>query len=362
MSAIGGRYEGTLNTEGSQIDGRWMQGRASLALMLRRIKPQEPERPYPYLDEEVTYRNAQDAVTLAGTLTLPPTGGPFPAVILITGSGQEDRDESLFGHRPFLVLADHLTRRGIAVLRVDDRGVGGSIGDVSQATSEDFARDVLAGVEYLKTRREIDPRRIGLIGHSEGGIIAPLAAVDSNDVAFIILMAGPGVPGDLLLEGQIAALMKADGASQAAIDAVLQEQRRVIGIIKSETDPNRAQESLRNAGYSEAQVQAWTTKWFYFFVTHDPRETLRQIPCPVLAINGSLDLQVLASVNLPAIEQALREGGNPDFTVKELPRLNHLFQTAQTGNLGEYAMIEETMSPVALETMATWIEARTKPK
>ena len=362
VSAIGGRYEGTLNTEGSQIDGRWMQGRASLALMLRRIKPQEPQRPYPYVEEEVTYQNAADAATLAGTLTLPPTGGPFPAVLLITGSGQEDRDESLFGHRPFLVLADHLTRRGIAVLRVDDRGVGGSIGDVSQATSEDFARDVLGGVEYLKTRREIDPRRIGLIGHSEGGIIAPLAAVDSNDVAFIILMAGPGVPGDLLLEGQIAALMKADGASQAAIDAVLQEQRRVIGIIKSETDPNRAQESLRNAGYSEAQVQAWTTKWFYFFVTHDPRETLRQIPCPVLAISGSLDLEVLASVNLPAIEQALREGGNPDFTVKELPRLNHLFQTAQTGNLGEYAMIEETMSPVALEAIATWIEARTKPE
>ena len=362
VGAIEGRYEGTLNAESSRIDGRWMQGSASLALMLNRLKPQEPQRPYPYVEEEVTYQNAKDAATLAGTLTLPSARGVFPAVILISGSGQEDRDESVYGHRPFLVLADYLTRRGIAVLRVDDRGVGGSTGDVLQATSEDFARDVLAGIEYLKTRRVVDPGRIGLIGHSEGGIIAPLAAVGSNDVAFIVLMASPGVPGDLFLEGQIAALRKADGASQAAIDASLQEQRRIIGIVKSETDPNRAQERLRNAGYTEAQAQAWASSWFYFFITRDPRETLRRVRCPVLALNGTLDLQVPAQVNLPAIEQALREGGNPDFTVEELPRLNHLFQTAQTGNLGEYAFIEETMSPMALEPVAGWIEARMKQK
>ncbi len=362
VDAIGGRYEGTLKAEGPQIEGRWTQGRTSLALVLQRVQPQEPQGPYPYLEEEVTYPNARDAVTLAGTLTLPPTGGPFPAVLLITGSGQEDRDESLFGHRPFLVLADYLTRRGIAVLRVDDRGVGGSTGDVSRATSEDFARDVLAGVEYLKTRREIDPNRIGLIGHSEGGIIAPLAAVDSNDVAFVVLMAGTGVPGDLVLEAQIAALLKVGGASQATIDAVLQEQRRVMDILKTEPDPNHAQEKLRGLGYPQVQVQAWTSKWFYFFVTHDPRETLRKVRCPVLALNGDLDVQVVAQVNLSAIEQALREGGNPDFTVEELPGLNHLFQTAQTGNIGEYAFIEETIAPVALETMAAWIEARREQK
>ncbi len=362
VDAIGGRYEGTLNAEGSQIDGRWMQGRMLLALVLMRVQPQEPQRPYPYLEEEVTYQNARDAVTLAGTLTLPPTGGPFPVVLLITGSGQEDRDESLFGHRPFLVRADYLTRRGIAVLRVDDRGVGGSAGDVSQATSEDFARDVLAGVEYLKTRREIDPNRIGLIGHSEGGMIAPVAAVDSNDVAFLVLMAGTGVPGDVALEAQLAAVWKIAGASQAAIDAVLQEQRRVMDVLKGEPDPHRAQEKLRGLGYSEAQVQIWTTKWFYFLVTHDPRETLRKVRCPVLALNGDLDVQVVAQVNLPAIEQALREGGNPDFTVQELSGLNHLFQTAQTGNIGEYAFIEETMSPLALEAITAWIEARTKQK
>jgi pimeloyl-ACP methyl ester carboxylesterase len=362
VSTVGGRYDGTLNAAGSQIDGRWMQGNASWALVLKRVKPQEPQGPYPYVEEEVTYQNAKDAATLAGTLSLPPAAGPFPAVILISGSGQQDRDETGFGHRPFLVLADYLTRRGVAVLRVDDRGVGGSTGEVFQATSEDSARDVLAGIEYLKTRTEIDPKRIGLVGHSEGGIIAPLVAVDSNDVAFIVLMAGPGVPGDLVLEGQLISLLRAGGADQAAIDAALQDQRRRMEVVKSETDPNRAQERLRDLGSSEGQVQAWTLKWFYFFVTHDPQETLRKVKYPVLALNGSLDTQVLAQVNLPAIEQALREGGNPDFTILELPGVNHLFQTARTGNLGEYAFIEETMSPIALETIATWIAARTTPK
>lgn len=362
MGTIGGRFEGTPNAEGSQIEGRWMRGDASLALVLKRIQPQEPPKPYPYLDEEVTYQNARDAVTLAGTLTLPFARGVFPAVIVITGSGQSDRDESAYGHRPFLVLADYLTRRGIAVLRVDDRGVGGSTGDVSQATSEDFARDVLAGVAYLKTRRVVDPKRIGLIGHSDGGVIAALAAVDSNDVTFIVLMAGCGVTGDLVVEGQVTSMLKAGGAGQATIDAALQQQRRVMDIVKNETDPNLAQKKLHDLGLPDSEVQKLTCPWYRFFVTHDPQETLRKVRCPVLALNGDLDTQVLARVNLPAIEQALREGGNPDFTVQELPRLNHFFQTAQTGNLNEYVFLEETMSPVALETMSMWIEDRTEPK
>jgi pimeloyl-ACP methyl ester carboxylesterase len=359
------RYEGRLNAEGSEITGQLMQRGVSVELVLKRVpavRPQEPTRPYPYLEEEVKYENAKDAITLAGTLTMPPTGGPFPAVLLITGSGREDRNETIYGHRLFLVLADYLTRRGIAVLRVDDRGVGGSTGDFAQASSEDFARDVLAGVEYLKTRKEIDPQRLGLIGHSEGGIIAPLAVVDSNDVAFIVLMAGPGVTGDLIIEEQIAGLLKAQGASQAAIDATLQAQRRLVEVVKTETDPNVVREKLRNLGYTEAQIQGVTSKWFRFFVTHDPQETLRRVKCPVLALNGTLDTQVLAQVNLPAIAQALREGGNPDVTTQELAGLNHLLQTARTGNSDEYAKIDETMSPVALETMAAWIEARTKPK
>jgi pimeloyl-ACP methyl ester carboxylesterase len=383
VKTVGGRYEGTLNADRSEMSGKWAQGGAALDLVLKRVKevpkaerPQEPERPYPYRDEEVTYPNAKAGFTLAGTLTMPRTGGPFPAVILITGSGQQDRNETVFGHRPFLILADYLTRRGIAVLRVDDRGVGGSQGDAAQATSEDFAEDVLAGVAYLKTRQEIDPKRIGLIGHSEGGIIGPIVATRSSDVAFLVLLAGTGVPGDVIVEKQIANLLQAVGTDQADIDAAIRNQRRVYEVIKSESDPNVVQEKIRTIiqesleALSEQQKKALQSSdaavdvqargaaspWFRFFITHDPKTVLRRVRCPVLALNGELDKQVLPEDNLPAIEQALREGGNPDFIVKELPGLNHLFQTAKTGNVDEYAKIEETMSPVALEIVASWIE------
>ncbi|HNS20619.1 MAG TPA: alpha/beta fold hydrolase [Sedimentisphaerales bacterium] len=383
-STVGSRYEGTMNAEGSEINGKWTQGPASLDLLLKRVKeapkpkefkrPQEPKRPYPYRDEEVTYQNARDGVTLAGTLTMPTEAGPFPAVLLITGSGREDRDEALFGHRPFLVLADYLTRRGIAVLRVDDRGAGGSTGDTSQATSEDFARDVLAGVEYLKTRKEINPKRIGLIGHSEGGIIAPMVAVQSHDVAFIVLIAGTGITGERILQGQIATVLKLADADQAQIDAAIQKQGQELEIIKREPDPELRKQKVRKAieddlarldearkntiDYSalvEAHVTRFASPWLRFFILHDPATVLRKVKCPVLAINGQLDTQVLAKENLPAIEQALREGGNTRIVIKELPGLNHLFQTAKTGAGDEYAQIEETMSPLALETIAGWM-------
>ncbi len=389
VKVIGGGFEGTLNAEGSEMTGQWKQGGAALDIAMKRVKeapkllrPQEPKKPYPYIDEEVTYQDVKGGFALAGTLTRPRTSPPFPAVILITGSGQQDRDESVFGHRPFLVLADYLTRRGIAVLRVDDRGVGGSKGDASQATSEDFAQDVLAGIAYLKTRKEIDPRRIGLIGHSEGGSIAPLVATQSPDVAFIVLMAGTGVRGDLILERQIENLLRAGGADQALIDTALKSQRRVVDVATHEADPNVAKEKIRSiigefrAGLSEKQKEGMkysdevvnsqasmaTSKWLRYFVTHDPGETLRKVKCPVLALNGELDKQVPPKDNLPAIEQALREGGNTRFVVKELPGLNHLFQTAKTGNIDEYAKIEETIAPLALETMTQWIEGQTKPR
>ncbi len=389
VSTIGGRYEGTLNADGSEMSGKWMQGGAALDLVMKRVKevpkpvrPQEPRKPYPYLDEEVTYPNAQAGFTLAGTLTMPRSGAPFPAVVLITGSGAQDRDETIFGHKPFLILADYLTRRGIAVLRVDDRGVGGSKGDTSQATSEDFAQDVLAGIAYLKTRKEIDPRRIGLVGHSEGGLIAPMVTTQSKDIAFIVLLAGTGVPGDVIIEKQVAHLLQAAGADQTATGAAVQNQKRVFQVIKNETDPNVAKEKIRQIikeslailsekekealqssdAAIEAQVQSVASPWFRFFITHDPKTVLRQVKCPVLALNGELDRQVLPQDNLPAIAQALREGGNTHFMVKELPGLNHLFQTAKTGNVDEYARIEETMAPLALETIANWIEAQTKQK
>jgi fermentation-respiration switch protein FrsA (DUF1100 family) len=340
----------------------------SLPLVLERTektpelhRPQEPKSPYPYRVEEVVYENA--GITLAGTLTLPDSGAPFPAVLLISGSGAQDRDETMFGHRPFLVLADNLTRRGIAVLRVDDRGVGGSTGDLSQATSEDLADDVLAGVEYLKTREEINPQQIGLIGHSEGGIIAPIVAVQSPDVAFIVMMAGTGLPGEDILYTQGALIARANGVSEEEIaqNRVLQE--RLFAVLKQEQNDTVAEEKLReildetelSEENKQTQIQTMLTPWFRYFLTYDPAPTLMNVQIPVLAINGEKDLQVPPKENLQAIEEALEAGGNQDYTIKELPGLNHLFQTAQTGLPSEYAKIEETMSPSALTVIGDWI-------
>ncbi|MEK7331226.1 MAG: alpha/beta fold hydrolase, partial [Candidatus Eisenbacteria bacterium] len=317
-------------------------------------------------------------IQLAGTLTLPRGAGPFPCALLITGSGPEDRDEAVFGHRPFLVLADHLTRQGIAVLRVDDRGVGGSTGRFSQATSEDFAGDVLAGIEFLKTRREIDRKRIGLIGHSEGGLIAPMVATRSKDVAFIVLMAGPGIPGDSTLMLQSAAIRRSVGASEASIAQEMGVSRRIYAQLRQGDSAGvvrtaRELVGLQVAGLPEEQRSAVGDldsaataasrqlfgPWMRFFVTYDPRPALRRVRCPVLAINGEKDLQVLPKENLAAIETALKAGGNRDHTVKELPGLNHLFQTCTLCTIAEYMQLEETMAPAALEEMSEWILRRT---
>ena len=292
-------------------------------------RPQMPKPPYPYRAEDVTYENKAGGVKLAGTLTVPSGPGPFPAVILITGSGAQDRDESLLGHKPFLVLADYLSRRGIAVLRVDDRGVGGSTGHTKSSTSDDFAGDVLAGVDFLKGRKEIDPSKIGLIGHSEGGIIAPMAAARSKDIAFIVLMAGTGVPGDQILAAQGQLILKASGSSESEMKQERDVQKRLIDIIVQEKDEKAAQvklaaalkeilaampESERKAvaekpgALSEAAVDAFNNAWFRYFLTYDPRPTLRTVACPVLAINGEKDLQVPAKENLAEIEKALKRG------------------------------------------------------
>jgi pimeloyl-ACP methyl ester carboxylesterase len=365
MKLIGGAYEGTLNADGSEMSGTWKQGGATLPLVFKRTeklpvlsRPQEPKKPYPYREEEITYENKPGRAKLAGTLTLPLGDGPFPAVLLITGSGQQDRDEALMGHRPFLVLADYLTRKGIAVLRVDDRGMGGSTGEVATATSEDFAGDVLAGVEFLKSRgKPIDVHKIGLIGHSEGGMIAPMVATRSHDVAFIVMMAGDGVPGDQILMAQVEGLAKAAGVPAATIAKNLDAERQVLAIIKQESDTKVRETKLRELS---AQYQAAASPWFRFFVIYDPAPALQKVTCPVLALNGELDLQVPASLNLPAIEKALKAGGNHDYEIVKLPKLNHLFQTSQTGSIDEYARIEETIAPVALETMSTWILRHTR--
>jgi pimeloyl-ACP methyl ester carboxylesterase len=324
----------------------------------------------------VVYDNPAAGNRLAGTLTLPRTAAPHPAVLLITGSGQQDRNEALLGHKPFLVLADYLTRRGIAVLRVDDRGVGGSTGEVAKATSADFATDVRAGVAYLKQRKDIDARRVGLIGHSEGGMIAPMVAAGSKDVAFIVLMAGTGVPGEEILYEQSALILKANGASEAAIARNRAAQEKMYAIAKTEKDDavaaRKVREILRQLAASpvtgtaakgedaaaEAQVKMILSPWFRYFLAFDPRPTLRKVRCPVLAINGEKDLQVPPKANLPAIRAALKAGGNRDHTEKELPGLNHLFQACKTGSPTEYSQIEETFNPAALQAMGDWIVAQ----
>ena len=373
---LNGVYEGTIAADRSSIDGKWTQAGNTLPLVLNPIKdeaalepkrPQNPVKPYPYRDEDVSYENKIQNVTLAATLTIPQGKGPFPAVVLITGSGPQDRDETLLGHKPFLVLSDYLTRHGIAVLRADDRGTAKSTGDFKTATTADFATDTEAGIAYLKTRPEIDPHRIGLIGHSEGGVIAPMIAARNPDVAFIVMMAGTGVPGDQVLVAQGEAIAVASGTKPEEAAKHAAKEKEMLALIEAEKVPSEKDDAALEKQLREKmaddvpeaqislQIKQLTSPWFRYFLTYDPAVALRKVTCPVLVLNGEKDKQVLPEQNLPPIRQALTQAGNKVFEVDELPGLNHLFQTAKTGSPTEYAQIEETMSPVALEKISTWI-------
>ena len=380
LSALGASFEGTLSADGQTLVGQWTQVGKSFPLTLTRQaggvapqkmnRPQTPAKPYPYREAEVTFDDATANVKLAGTLTLPPGKGPFPAVVLVAGSGPNTRDEPVFGHRPFLVLADHLTRAGIAVLRYDKRGTGASTGDYAKATTLDFAADAQAAATYLRTRPEIDRRRVGLIGHSEGGEIAPMVAVQDPATAFIVMMAGPGVDGAAILAEQARLIAKASGMDAAKIAESGALQRQLIDIVRTEKDPDVAKPKLElainqfaaahavPAGMIEGQATSINTAWFRFFFSYDPAPTLAKIRCPVLALNGSLDLQVPPDQNLPVVRKALAH--NRRAEVIELPGLNHLFQPAKTGAPLEYAKIETTIDPAALDTITTWILKQTQ--
>jgi hypothetical protein len=365
-------FEGKVAADRAAIDGTFTQAGNPIKLKVERVKdqavlerprPQNPVKPYPYREEEVSYTDKAAGATLAGTLTIPAGKGPFPAVLLIVGSGPHDRDESLMGHKPFLVLADYLTRKGIAVLRADKRGIGKSTGDYASATTAGFAGDAEAGVAFLRTRAEIDPHRIGLIGHSEGGVIAPIVAVQDPQVAFIVLMAGTGVPGDQIIVEQSRLIAEASGESKEKAAANAVKEREMLDLVEKEKDDAALDKELRQKlladgvpeGQIAAQIKVATSPWFRYFLTYDPATALRKVACPVLALNGEKDLQVPPALNLPAIRKALEEGGNKRFETDELPGLNHLFQHAKTGSPAEYGEIEETIAPVALDKMATWI-------
>jgi pimeloyl-ACP methyl ester carboxylesterase len=376
-------FSGKFNEPRSEIEGEWSQGGSSLPLTLHRqsgepelARPQDPKKPYPYQADEVTFRNEPAGLQFAGTLTVPRGQGPHPAVVLLSGSGAQDRNEAIMGHRPFLVLADYLTRNGIAVLRFDDRGVGGSQGNVTKATTGDFAADALAAVAFLKARPEINARKIGLIGHSEGALVGPLAAVQSNDVAFLVLLAAPGLPGEQLIYLQSEALIRAMAAEEEVVAANRELQGRMFAIVKDEPDDAKARQRLQElqkemvkrltpeqrqaAGLSEEspigeQAEMLLTPWFRFFLTYDPIPTLAKVKCPVLVMTGDNDLQVPPDENLPPIEKALKQAGNRDFKLMRPSRLNHLLQTSETGLPLEYARIEETIAPPALEAIGEWI-------
>ncbi len=381
------KYEGTLNKENAFV-GTFIQGNQSFPLVLTKgkiekekvYKPQEPTKPYPYYSEEVKFENTKDKIVLAGTLSFPEKNGKFPAVILISGSGPQNRDEELLGHKPFLVLADHLTKNGIAVLRFDDRGTAESTGDFGNATTFDFATDVEFAIKYLQTRKEINQNEIGLIGHSEGGIIAPIVAAKFKDIKFIVLLAGTGIRGDQLLLLQQELIGKASGISEAdlqnakaisegAFDIVLKSNNtdslkiKLTSYIKQALKDNPESEipaGMSEDDYVNLQVTQSISPWMNCFIKYNPAPILEKVKCPVLAINGEKDLQVPAKVNLNAIKKALEKGGNKNVSTKELSNLNHLFQECETGLPSEYASIEQTFSPIALEEITNWILTQVK--
>ena len=389
MPALHAQFEGVLNAAGSEIAGTFTQGEA-LPLTLKHVdkvetpaRPQEPKPPFPYEAVDVGYESG--GVHLAGTLTMPRGQGPFPAALLISGSGPQDRDESLMGHKPFWVIADYLSRNGIAVLRVDDRGVGKSTGSSTGATLDDMAGDVLAGVSYLKGRKEIDGRHIGVIGHSEGGMVGPLAAARSAEIAFVVMLAGPGVSFQKAIDSgqsQAEAIMRQAGAPEDAIAWNNAMQNMMLRVLRADRDPKdalrdmqaelekmkanlpeaqrAAMDAPQAAAQAKQQFEASVTPEMRTILLFDPAEVLRKVQAPVLALNGSRDMQVLAKANLPGIVAALAEGGNSDYTVAELPGLNHLFQSCKACTLGEYAQIEETFSPLALATVRDWLLRHTR--
>lgn len=336
-------------------------------------RPQTPIPPFPYRQIEVEFKNEKDGNTIAGTLTVPDGVGPFPAVALITGSGPQDRDETVARHKPFWVIADHLSRNGIAVLRTDDRGVGKSTGTLPDSTTEDLAGDALAGVKALQANDLIDRTHIGLMGHSEGGAIAAISASRSQDVGFIILLAGCGVPGRELLPAQMRGLLKAGGTKQESIDSQVAIQASIMAAVERDATAEeltgimtklvREQSGLAGMLMTDAaaaravapQVAQLKSRWYRQFIQLDPRDYLRKVQCPVLALNGEKDLQVPPDQNLPEIEKALREAGNRDVTIQRIPDLNHLFQTAKTGLPQEYMQNRESFSPAALDIITPWI-------
>ena len=379
---ISASFKGIVTKENDSLKGFFIQGRKFPLTLLRveklpeLLRPQEPKKPFPYTEEEITFTNDKAGISLSGTLTLPSSGSNFTAVVLVTGSGPQNRDEELLGHKPFLVISDYLTKNGIAVLRYDDRGIGKSKGVFSTATTADFADDAEAAFKFLQHDKRINSGKIGIIGHSEGGLIAPIVAARNKDVAFIVMLAGPGLKGKDILLLQSALIARADSTSENEIKENNKLNKKLYDVAIKEKDDKKAAdkmrkliddywntlspETIKNIGVDKKaliqSVYQILSPWFRYFISFDPKNVLTKISCPVLALNGSKDLQVPPAENLAAIEKYLTRAGNKNFTVKEFDGLNHLFQHAGTGSPSEYISIEETFSPEVLDFVTQWIK------
>lgn len=381
IKSLGVKYTGRIYLADSLLKGTFNQAIFSIPLELKKTKepfslkrPQEPKPPFNYATEDIVFKNEKSGIKLAGTLSFPDSYGKFPCVVLISGSGPQNRDEEIFGHKPFGVIADFFSRNGLAVLRYDDRGTGKSEGNFTQATTMDFAHDAIAGVNFLKTHARIDTNKIGLLGHSEGGMIAPIVAA-GNNISFVILLAGPAISGEDVLLTQILKMLEIEGAQPQEIKRVMTETRKTYRIIKKNPQEKKAaialrkyfEKAARNApkekhfeyGYTksaiEMKIQAMNAAWFRYFLAFQPEDYLRCVKCPILAIYGGKDIQVLAEPNKIEFEKIMKKYNKSNYAAMYFEGKNHLFQNALKGTITEYIMLEETISPDVLEAMLKWI-------
>jgi pimeloyl-ACP methyl ester carboxylesterase len=393
VDVIKGGFDGAF-VDDTTVTGTWSQGPGKAAMTMVKTReafkvnrPQTPKAPFSYKSEDVEYDNADKSVHFGGTITYPSTGSSFPAAILITGSGQQDRDETLFEHKPFAVIADYLTKQGFAVLRVDDRGIGKTKGEISTATSADFAKDVEAGIAYLKSKPEVDTTRMGLIGHSEGGLIAEIVASRRKDINFVVLLAGPGVKGSELLSEQSGAVLESQGMPLAMANVYRPFYLSVINNVVTEKDTaaaykkawlsyrnlqkNTDKQTMQTLGFGDdAQaekilhdlINTLSVPWMKYFLLSEPAQYIEKINAKVLALNGEKDFQVRAKPNLTAIEAALKKSKSKVYNTKWLPGINHLFQKCNTCTISEYSSLEETFSPVALKEMGNWLQQNVQSK
>jgi pimeloyl-ACP methyl ester carboxylesterase len=402
LAAVNIKYSGQLSTE-KQLKGSWFQGPGSLPLILNKTsesaavitekRPQTPVKPYPYQSEDIEFTNADRSIRFAGTLTYPTTNSlpaiktasQYPAVMMITGSGQQDRDETLFGHKSFAVIADYLTKMGFAVLRVDDRGIGKTTGNYQQASSLDFAKDIEAGLDFLKNNVHINQQKIGLLGHSEGGMIAQIVASERKDIKFIVMLAAPGIPTidlmqqqteawgiaegmpvqDAKLKGLLVSAVWTEGKKNNDRTTALKNIKVKIDSMFKTADPAtvsrlRSTDTTAVEGQLNAELNALNGPWLKYFINYDPQLYLQKLDCKILAINGSKDVQVNAAANLKRIKSALGKSKSRQYDIVELPGLNHLFQTCVKCTPSEYHELEESFSPLALQTIGNWLVKNVK--